>query len=324
MFEVVIDNRNGTLWNVSELIPEASWKTKWIGAAGVFTCSLVRMPTFQKDSFEINTGDVIRVKVDGVKLFYGFVFTIEETEAREIKLTAYDQLRYMMEADTYVRAKITATQVIRENAAAAGLVIGYLEDTKHLIPKFSQDGQKRLDMVYKALDDTLLKLGDIFVLYDDFHSLTLRHVRDMRVNLILGDNSLVYGYSLSHDIDTDTYNRIKLVKDNKKTGKRDAYIYQDSSTIAKWGRLSYYQKVDDGLNDAQIEAMMKRFMALKNREQRKFKIDALGYVGVRAGTILQVTIKEQGIDQYYLVEECQHSWKGGEHTMSLNLRVYQP
>jgi hypothetical protein len=321
MIEITVDNRDGTLWDISPLVSDITWKTSRIGKAGALQFSVVRSPTYQ-EQLVINTGDVIRIRANGEKLFYGYVFTLEESEERTISVTAYDQLRYLLEADTYVKANITATQVIRDNVQAVGLVLGELADTKYAIPTFLQDGQKRLDMIYKALDQTLIATGRLFVIYDDAGTLVLRDVENMAIDLILGDGSLVYGYSLKRDIDSDTYNRVKLVKDNKKTGERDAYILQDSLTIAKWGRLQYYLKVDEGLNDAQITAMMKRIMELKNREQRRFTLEAIGYLGMRAGVKLQVTIKELEIDQYYLVEECTHRFNGDEHTMSLELKVY--
>src|SRR5690606_23360410 len=125
---------------------------------------------------------------------------------------------------------------------AVGLILGDLADTGHKIPRFLQDGQARLDIICKALDETLVADEGLFVFYDDAGNLVLRDVEDMAVDLILGDGSLVYGYSSKREIDSDTYNRVKLVKDNKKSGKREAYVVQDSATIARWGRLQYFQK----------------------------------------------------------------------------------
>jgi hypothetical protein len=323
MFEVVIDNRNGTLWDVSRLVPEASWKTVRFGSAGMLQLKVVRNRTYQ-EPFVIEPGDVVRLRMNGVSLFYGYVFVIGESNEGEIEITAYDQIRYLLETDTYVRSNVTATQVIRDNALAVSLRVGALADTKHAIPAFAEDSQKRLDMIYKALDETLLANGRMYVLFDDAGSLMLRDIEDMTVEVIVGDGSLLYGYSYERNIDTDSYNRIKLVKDNQETGKREVYLAQDSGSIARWGRLQYHMKVNEKLNGAQINEMLSRLIRLKNREQRKFTLDALGYPGIRAGVKLQVTVKELGIHQYYLVENCTHRFKGGEHTMSLELKVYGP
>jgi len=323
MLEVVIDNRNGTLWDVSQLVPEATWKTVRIGSAGMLQLKLIRSSPYQK-RYAVSPGDVIRMRMNGENIFYGYVFAIGESHEGVFDITAYDQMRYLLETDTYVRSNVTAAQVVRDNALAVGLQVGTLVDTRHSIPAFAEDSQKRLDMIYKALDATLIAEGRIYVLFDDAGSLVLRDVEDMAVDVIISDGSLLYGYNYERNIDTDTYNRIKLVKDNQETGKREVYLVQDSGNIARWGRLQYHQTVNEKLNGAQINEMLSRLIRLKNREQRKFTLDALGYAGIRAGVKLQVTVKELGVNQFYLVETCTHQFKGGEHTMSLELRVYGP
>lgn len=324
IFEITIDNRNGVLWNITQLVPEFSWKTVRIGKAGVLELRVIRNPTWQATQYEIGCGDVIRIKRDGVVFCYGYIFTVERTHEREIRVMAYDQLRYLMEVDTYINTNVKASQVIKDNAQAVGLQVGHLTDSGHVIPKFAQLNQKRLDMIYKALDQTLLADGTTFVLFDDAGALTLRNVSEMKIDLIIGDGSLVYGYSTSRSIDSETYNRVKFVKENKEAGTQEAYVYENSNTISQWGRLQYHQKVDDGLNQAQIESIAKKFLELRNREQRKFSLEALGYPGVRAGTVIQVTIAELGVNQNYLVEECKHSFQGNSYTMALELKEYSP
>jgi len=320
--EITIDNRNGTLWNITQLVPDFTWKTVRIGKAGTLDMTVIRNPTWQSNQYEIKCGNIIRIKLDGDFFCYGVIFSVEETDERTIRILAYDQIRYLMETDTYIRTNVKASQVIKDNALELGLNVGHITDTLHVIPKFGQINQKRMDMIYTALDQTLLAKGTTFVFYDDAGALTLRNITEMKINLMLGDGSLVYGYSLSSNIDSDTYNRVKLVQEDDKGGIQHAYIYERSDTIKRWGRLQYHQKVDNGLNRAQIDAMANRFLEFKNREQRKFTIEALGYPAVRAGTVIQVTIKEIDINQNYLVEECTHSFKGDEHTMTLTLKEY--
>jgi len=323
MISVTLDNRDGTVWDLQQVAYDVSLRTSRTGKPASVESKLLGASMFSEPTFKVNCGDVVRIRSGEEQLFKGYVFAIEESQERTVSITAYDQLRYLLEADTYVRANVTATQVIRDNALAVGLNLGGdLADTKFAIPTFSQDGQKRLDMIFAALDQTLMATGRTYVFFDDAGNLRLRDVEDMAIDLIIGDGSLVYGYSLTREIDSDTYNRVKLVKDNKETGRREAYVLQDSDTIAKWGRLQYYQKVDEGFNEAQINAMLDRFMELKNREQRKFSLEALGYIGMRAGVKLQVNISELGINQYFLVEECTHRFSGQNHTMNLELKVY--
>lgn len=323
MFEAIIDNLNGTLWNISELCSEITWKTSRIGKPSVLNVTLHRDGLFQAKDFAVHNGNVIRITVDGHNLFWGRVFVQETGSGEPVRLQAYDQLRYLHETDTYVKTNVRADEVILDQCAAVGLRVGTLANTQFAIPKMMEDGQKRLDICCKALDSTLVATGRLYVLYDDFGFVQLRDVSDMMIDLILGDDSLVYQYKIKRSIDDDTFNRIKLVQDNKATGKRDVYIAKDSGNIALWGPLQYYQKVDDKLNPAQIKRMLESLLQLKNREKVTFTLKTLGFARMRAGLKVQVTIEELGMNQYYLVEECTHRLSGEEHTMSLEMKVYE-
>ena len=317
MPEILLDNKDGKVIDISELVSSVSWKTVRIGQPGSLDMRLVK----HKD-LKIESGAVVRVKANKQNVFYGYVFTVERSQDDDVRVTAYDQIRYLLSNDTYVFSNATATQIIRKIAQDLGLKVGSLVDTGYRIPSLvaDEDNQKLLDVIYKALDLTLISTGNIFVFYDNFGSLTLQNVNNMRVNVVIGDESLAYGYSHKRSIDDDTYNRIKLVRDNKDTGKREVYVAQDSLNIAKWGRLQYFQKVDEKLNSAQIKQMLEQLIQLKNREKKTFRIDAIGDLRIRAGVYVPIMLKELGINQHFLVDECTHKWDGSEHSMQLTLK----
>jgi hypothetical protein len=129
------------------------------------------------------------------------------------------------------------------------------------------------------------------------------------------------GFDFSRDIDQDTYNRIKLYRDNEDTGKREVYMIQDSANIARWGVLQLYESVDEEKNAAQIDEMLQQLARLKNREQRTLKLDAVGDIRVRAGMYLPIYIESLGINQPMMVDEVTHRFDGADHTMNLTLKV---
>lgn len=257
-----------------------------------------------------------------MNIFYGYVFAVDEDENDEVKITAYDQVRYLMFSDTIVMSNTTATQLVKRIIKETGLKAGDLADTGYAIPKIMEDAQPFLDMICRALDSTLIADKELFVFYDDFGRLNLRNIKDMVLDIVIGEKSLMFSYKDKRSIDTDTYNRIKLYKDNKKTGKREAYVAENSTTMAKWGRLQYYQNIDEKMNKAQINKMLENIMALKNREQRSLKVEALGDIRIRAGNIIWLAIESKGIKQQYVVNECIQNFDGDQHTMSLDLVVY--
>jgi len=163
--------------------------------------------------------------------------------------------------------------------------------------------------------------GKMYVLYDDFGKLNLRDVETMKIpDLVVGDYN-AQNYSYKTDIDTDTYNKVKLYRDNEKTGKREIYIAQDSNNINNWGVLQYYEKVDENTNPkAKAESILK----LKNKKMRTLQLkEVLGDIRVRAGTSVMTLLKDVGdisVQQYMIVEKAKHVFGNDEHWMTLDLR----
>lgn len=321
MVQIWLDNKAGIVWDISELVTAVEWKTSRIGAAGSLKVTYISGAPYQDKQFSCNNGDIVAVKQDGANVFYGYVFQVDSGKEEEVSFVAYDQIRYLLTDETYVFSNSTASDIVRKIAEDAGLKLGTVEPTRHRIPSLLEDSKKLLDIISKALDMTLIATKRIYVLYDDYGALTLRDAESMAVDVSIGDKSLLTDYSFGRSIDGETYNRIKLVQDNKTTGKRDVYIAQDSANMARWGRLQFYEKVDENLNSAQIEELLNLHIALKNREQQTLQVKALGDLSIRAGCYVPVHISGLGVGQYYLVQECTHRFEGREHTMSLELKV---
>lgn len=319
MMEVLIDNRDGSIWDMP--VSSVQWKTSRIGKAGTLDVKLViEQPT----KFPVNSGAIIRVTDGSHKIFYGYVFETGFNASSEFNVKAYDQLRYLMYNDTFVFSSTTATAGIKKIATDAGLKIGTFEETGYKVPAMVEDNKKALDVVAKFLDSTLIATNRNYVLFDNFGKLELRNINNMAISaddFYIGEESLLFDFEYKKTIDVETYNRIKLVQDNKKTGKREVYIAQDSKNIAKWGRLQEFRKVDEKMTAAQIKDLLDKLIKLRNRETKSLKLNCLGHWKVRAGCFVFVYIEKIGIKQYFLVDECTHNWEGGVHTMTLDLKV---
>lgn len=319
--ELLLDNRNGNVWDIASIVGHIAWTTSRRGRPGKLEFTLIKNALFQDPSFRFNNGDAIRLRDGPNPVFYGYLFKQDGGRDEAVKLLAYDQVRYLLAAGTYVFRAATATEVLQRVAGDFDLRTGRLEDTGYRIPTLVEDGQKALDIIEKALSLTLIHTGRNYVLYDEAGSLTLHNVEDLMVDIVIGDAGVLVDYSHTRSIDDDTYNRIKLVRDNEKTKRRDVYQAQDSASMARWGVLQLYQTVDEKLNEAQISELLETLMTLKNRETRTLKVKAIGDSRVRAGCYVAIQIREYGINQPFLVDECRHTWSGADHTMELDLRV---
>lgn len=306
--------RTGDAYEVSELVTACKWTTKRSGAPAALTLKLREDPAVAWDH-----GNVVAV-LDGERgLFYGYVFKLSQTEEGEIEVTAYDQTRYLKNKDTYVFQGRRADEITAQIAADFKLATGELVDTGYVIPSMVEDNKGLFDTILKALDLTLINTGRMFYLWDDYGSLRLSEVRGEEARLVVGDGSLATGYTYASDIDSETYDKIKLVRDNKETGRRDVWLFQDSNNMKFWGVLQNFEKLDEEMNEGQIRELGDRMLELYNRPKRTFQVSALGNTSVRAGAVVLVVIEALEIRQPFLVEEAAHDLM--KETMDLKLKA---
>lgn len=312
MIELLIQNGNKVYQPIVE--EGIKWETERKGQPGKLTFSIV------KDSIiDFQEGNPVSFKVDGVKVFYGFVFKKERDKGNLINVTAYDQLRYFKNKDTYVYSNKTAGELIQMIAEDFNLNVGVLEDTGFKIASRVEDNKSLFDIVQNALDLTLQSKNKLYVLFDDFGKLTLKDVESMKLNLMIDDET-GENFKYTSSIDGETYNKIKLSYENEKAGKREIYISQDSSNINNWGVLQYFETIDDKVNGkAKADALLK----LYNKKTRNLTIsNAFGDVRVRAGCSIPIKLNlgDINVQNFMLVEKVQHTFDNDEHMMNLTLR----
>lgn len=321
MYEVFLDNKDGNVWDISNIVTGITWKTNRIGSPGSLDFTLIKGAIYQDVSFKVKNGDIVRFRYNDQNVFYGYVFSIDGGRDESVRIKCYDQIRYLLNKDTYVFAKVTAADIIQRIADDFNLKTGQITGTSYVIPTMVEDNQTLLDIIDKALVYTLQNTGVNFVLYDEFGALTLLNVEELLVDFIIGDNSLMTNYVIKSSIDQDTFNKVKLYKDNKNTGKRDVYIAQDSANMRAWGTLQLTQSVDEDKNDAQINALLNSLITIKNRESKSLQVEAIGDVRVRAGCYVPITISEYDISQPFLVDTATHRFDGDDYMMTLELKV---
>ncbi|MCI8484709.1 MAG: hydrolase [Lachnospiraceae bacterium] len=321
--ELLIGNEKGTKVYRPAAEEEIEWSTERRSTPGKLSFKVL-----SDKKLDISEGSPVRLKVNGDKIFFGFIFkqqrSKKEGKVWEVAVTAYDQLRYLKNKDTKVYENKTADQFVKMVADDYQLCTGKLENTKYVIPSRVEENTSLFEMIENALDLTLQNKKEMYVLYDDFGKLTLKNISNMYVRkkekylLIDADTGENFDYVSS--VDDNTYNRIKLAYDNESSGKRDIYIAQDSSNMNRWGILQYFDTLQKGENGkAKADALLK----LYNQKTRNLSISkAAGDNRVRAGSLVLVNINlgDKKVKNFMLVEKCKHIYKGNEHWMDLTLR----
>ena len=313
-YELLIQHQGAVM--LPPVVESVSIEWERQGQPGKLTADIVKTP-----GLSFQEGDPCRFSVDGTPIFYGFVFEKARKGSMDqvITITVYDQLYYLKNKDTYVYSNKTAAAVIRMIAEDFQLNVGALSDTGYTIASRVEDNKTLFDIIQTALDETLKATSQMYVLYDDVGKLTLKNIGDMKLGLLV-DNETAGDFDYKTSIASQTYDKVKLSYENKDTGKREIFIAQDGSSINQWGVLQYYEKIDSTAN---AKAMADALLSLYNTKTRTLKLkDVLGDVRVRAGTMLVVMLGlgDMNLSSYLMVEQVKHTFSNEQHVMDLNMR----
>lgn len=290
------------------------WTTERKGMPGKLTFECL----FDK-ALSVEEGNPVKFRFDGKEVFYGYIFTKQRDRVPQFKVTAYDQLRYFKNKDSYIYKYKKASEVLKMVASDYGLRIGTIEDTQYVITSRVDDSSELFEIVQKPLDITMTNTKKLYVLYDDAGKLMLRNVDSMKVGIMI-DAETGENFSYSSSIDDQTYNRVKLIYDDEEAGRRRVYVSQDKGSMTKWGTLAYFEKLTNGEN-AKLKA--DTLLKLYNSKTKNLRLKGcVGDIRVRAGStiVVQLDLGDVQLKNYMLVETCRHKFKDNEHTMDLTLR----
>ena len=123
-----------------------------------FTC-------IEQGGIGIPEGSSLEFSVDNIKVFKGYVFSIERSRDGETAYTAYDQLRYLKVNASYIFENMSLAQIIQRIAADFGLTVGTLADTGYVFPCLIKEDEGCLDIIFEALSHTIIQTGKIFLFY---------------------------------------------------------------------------------------------------------------------------------------------------------------
>ena len=312
--EAVIYIQNGDTVYVPVVEGNVSWEVQRKGQPGKLSFTVLA-----DDRLQIEEGNAVRLDVDGKPAFFGFIFERSGSREKEVKITAYDQLRYFKNTDSYNYTNLTAGDLIAQIAADYNLRVGALEDTGYRIEVRNEKDKTLFDIILNALDITMMGTGKLFVLYDDAGALTLKNIENMKLNLMICDET-AQDYDFKSSIDSHTYNQIELYRDDKETKKRELYVAKHTENVNKWGILRMHESISDSVNGQEAA---EAYLSLYNKPSRSLKIkDAFGDISVRAGCLIPTFLKagDQTLKNYMLVEAVTHKFSQGFHSMDLTLK----
>lgn len=316
--ELLIMDSSG-VYDLSAIAGQIKVQQPWNNGASTITFEYPRQGGRRFDN-----GSTVTFKYNGANIFYGYLQRTGGNRER-FKCTCADQLRYFKPTNTILRKEMPLSEWVNTVAYQVSdndrIRLGNIDSTEVNLSKKLFDSQSHLDMLYDAIKENLGLNGYWYTLFDNFGQLDLVDTLDLRLPLVIGDESLCTDYEYEKSIDDDNVaNFIKLAKDDKEAGVRKIYIAQDSVNISKWGKIMHFEKVSTDRNDAQMQQLAQMLLVLKNKEAQTLKLDAIGDTRVHAGSGIKVELADEGISGWMIVDSVTHTFTSSQHTMSMNMR----
>lgn len=307
-----------------------TWETSRSGSPGILTWDMYT-------DHVIEPGDVVELADGSTKLFHGFAFTTSHSKDGKIHVTAYDQLRYLKNTDSFIFEHEPLEMIIKFIADTYRLTIGNLDKTGVLIDTYNGDNKTLFDIIGDLLDTALMENNKLFILYDDVGKLTLKNIENMTLPLMI-TSSTTEDYDLQTTIDSQTYNLVKLVFTDSNSSSRKVYMAKDEASISKYGLLEKYEtgtsstnatktlnndgspKANTGDDEAHAIQKVNTLLQLYNSVQRSATLKGVpGDNRVRGGSRIYVRLNMGNVmqDNYMIVDRVTHKWEGNVHTMDL-------
>lgn len=311
--ELLIENKQVIYQPVLKGDVKVTWERT--GTPGKLTFSVIK-----DDKLNFLEGNPVRLRVNGVNFFYGYVFSKSRTDNEVIDVTAYDQLRYFKNKDSYIYTNKKYSELVKMVADDYNLTTGDITDTEYTIPQRVEDGAL-FDILGNASDLTVIQTGKTYVLYDDFGKICLKNIEDMLLTLYVDEREL-QSFEYKTSIDDDVYNRVKIAVDNDETGEREFYIFNDEENQSLWGILQDYETMEFGTSVDDIKVKGAALLKYYNVKSRELKLkNVFGNLAVRAGNSIMVglNIGDMILSNYMVVDKVEHVFSQGKHFMSLNV-----
>lgn len=266
------------------VVGEVTWTTEWKDAAGKLEFTVLKDP-----ALDIQEGNVVAFLKNGVGVFYGYLFSKSRSKGKEINCTAYDQLRYLKNKDTYCYKNKTLRDVIIMIAIDYRLKVSQskLVDTKYSIPGRVEDNETLFDIIKNARELTESATGNMYIFYDDYGLLCLKRIEDLKTDYLLDDETCE-DMDYTSSIDDEVYNQIQFYRDDDTTGNRAKYIFRNAELINKWGVLQLTCKLEKDDNPA---AFGKSVLKLYSEKKRELTVkDCFGDIRLRAGASIYANL----------------------------------
>lgn len=303
--------------DISKLVEKITWKGKKLRAPRSVEVSFVDTDKGYHKNVGIKEGDGLVFIWKENELFRGNVFSISRDKSAKSKMVAHDNLFYLVNnKDSYVFTEQSLDKIVSRICSDFQIPTGELTSSDYIIPYQVSDSKVLYDIILKAMDTTYNQTGKRYYLRAKEGKIDLLLRKENVRKWILEDGKNLINYNHNSSIE-NTITKVKMT-----TGEGDETIIktaEDGSLVEQFGVLQYYKKVNDKINEGQLQERVDKALKEKGKVEKQISIEAIGIEDIISGCGVNLAIPELEIEKGYYVDEDTHTFKGNKHTMKLKL-----
>ena len=328
----VQDIDSGELYDFSKLCESVIWQTHR-AASQPGSLEVLLKEGSQNRDFAINPGSFMRFGVNGEDYFYGRIQEVEllnsGLEGVSYRIMAHDSLSLLKSVESMYRPVGMSASEFFMSIVTRFAERGFKGVVKEPSQVGLDDYYFTTSSLYSMIKDTIrdthvAEQGTVqYMIRDNLGTLEFRELMALRKPIILGDESFTDSYAYGVTINKQTYNVIKVIRDNEEIGMRDVWQRYDSNNIARWGWKQLVVEADDHMSDAEIRDKIDLHLEAMNHPRRTLKLTAIGINGLQAGDGIQIRADRANIDHAIWIESCTHVYTMQSHKMDLELYLFK-
>ena len=298
--------------DITQLVESIKWAGRRGSPSRTLTVSLLDDDGYrhERSGIDVEEGWQCLFKYNDAELFRGIFMTQSARQQKTGEFKAYDNGIYLSNnRDTFVYESKTAADVFRDVCTRFGIPVGSVANCSYSIPDLTKKKTTGWDAIEDALSLEFDNTGSRFFVI----SLKTRQENILQWVLETGGNIAQYSYSKSIE---NMRTRVKLLSDEG-TVLAEA---SDPELEKKRGIMQDVATPDETLNSAQIDALAKSLLEEKKKPSQKLSLsNVIGIPEVISGVGVFVIIPHINISRTLYVDSDTHTFKGRQHTMSLQL-----
>lgn len=267
-------------------------------------------------SDEIETGDIV-ILINTKELFRGVIVNITTTKFnRTIECLDYS---FYLNKNKIIKQfeEISASVAIKQLLQEIDAPIGDISNISTSISKlyYSNTIAEIISDILKQVNE---ELGIKYKLEFIDNKFNINPFKKVNVSFRYRQTG---NESISESI-LEMKNRI-LVTSNEQEASEILAIAEDINNVEKYGSLQEIINVDPDKDEAKVRNIAKMKLKELNKVFKTVTLEGFGDDEFRAGRVIYLNNTKLRLYGEYLIKSCVHTWRKGEHIVSLEVELFE-